>query len=64
MGRGAKSSAQLSFGDSVGTEVVVGIEVDEVGAGENRSEGVGGRGVNNINGLVWELTSEVEGRGI
>lgn len=64
IGREAESSAQLSFSDDEETGTVGGIDVDKIGAGDNKSEGVGvGRRVEDMDGLVCKPTSEVRGSG-
>ena len=69
--REAESFAQLSFGDSKGFDnrmggvEIIGIEEEETGAGDNKSEEVRvGKGIKEMDGLVCELTSEVSGSGI
>ena len=45
--------------------VAVGISVDEIGAGDNKSEGASvGRGIEDMGGLVCKPTSEVSGSGV
>ena len=65
IGREAESLAQLSFGDDEGTGIAIGIGVDKIGAGDNKSEGVCvGRWIGNMDGLVCKPISEVSGSGI
>ena len=71
IGREAESFAQLSFGDSKGFDnrmggvEIRGIEEEETGAGDNNSEGARvGIGIEEMDGLVCEPISEVNGSGI
>ena len=71
IGREAESFAQLSFGDSKGFDnrmggvEIIGIKEEETGVGDNKNEGVKvGIGIEEMDGLVCEPISEVNGSGI
>ena len=71
IGREAESFAQLSFGEGEGFDnrmggvEIIGIEDEETGPGDNNSEGARvGKGIKDMDGLVCEPISEVNGSGI